>query len=178
VTLPGRYLVYAPQSRYRAVSRRIADPGERERLRAIVEALPHSSGGFIVRTAGAGASASAFEADVRRLAQTWREIEEAAARQPAPAVLYTDLGLFRRTLRDTAVASVERIVVDEEELLLEGRAYLADLDPAFAARLVRHAGAEPLFDATGVTQDLEKALRPRVWLKSGGRSSWSRPKRW
>jgi ribonuclease G len=167
-TLPGRYLVYAPQAAFRAVSRRIADPGERERLRAIVEALPHPSGGFIVRTAGAGASASAFEADAWRLAQTWREIEGAAAREPSPSVLYRDLGLFRRTLRDTAAESVERIVVDQEELLLEGRAYLADLDPSFASRLVRHVGEEPLFDATGVTQDLEKALRPRVWLKSGG----------
>jgi ribonuclease G len=166
VSLPGRYLVHAPQASFRAVSRRIADAAERERLRGIVERLAQP-GGFIVRTAGAGVDAEALETDARRLVATWAEIASNAAQRGAPSTLYDDLGLFARTLRDTP-SSFDRIVVDDDVLFRQGRDYLSDLDPVLASRLVRHDGKESLFDATGVTQDIEKALRPRVWLKSGG----------
>jgi ribonuclease G len=168
ITFPGRYLVYAPRMPFRGVSRRIGDAAERHRLREILAGLPEAPGGFIVRTAGAGATAAAFEADARRLVGTWREVEQRAARAAAPAVVHTDLDLFLRTIRDTPTESLDRIVVDDEAMYRAGREFLADLDPALAARLVRHLGEQPLFDATGVTQDVEKALRPRVWLKSGG----------
>jgi ribonuclease G len=168
ITLPGRYLVYAPLMPFRGVSRRIGDSTERQRLREILVGLPEAPGGFIVRTAGAGASSAAFEADARRLVETWREIEARASRAPAPSVVHTDLDLFLRTLRDAPSASLDRIVVDDEAMYQAGREFLSDLDPALSARLIRHIGDQPLFDATGVTQDIDKALRPRVWLKSGG----------
>ena len=145
ITLPGRYLVHAPQSPIRGVSRRIQDPVERQRLQAIVAGLPGASGGFIVRTAGEGAAASAFEADARFLMRSWSAIERKIPGTPVPGLAHSDLDLFLRALRDAAEPSLDRI-----------------------ARLERHTAAESLFDATGVTQDIEKALRPRVWLKSGG----------
>ena len=168
ITLPGRYLVHAPQSPIRGVSRRIQDPVERQRLQAIVAGLPGASGGFIVRTAGEGAAASAFEADARFLMRSWSAIERKIPGTPVPGLAHSDLDLFLRALRDAAEPSLDRIVVDDARLYEAGLAYLRDLDSPLAARLERHTAAESLFDATGVTQDIEKALRPRVWLKSGG----------
>ncbi|HEX4825208.1 MAG TPA: Rne/Rng family ribonuclease [Candidatus Polarisedimenticolaceae bacterium] len=167
ITLPGRYLVYAPLAPFRAVSRRIADPAERERLRAIVSSLP-GEGGFIVRTAGAGASPRAFAADAEKLAVAWRGLTHRAAAAVAPAVVHSDLDLFLRTLRDASAATLDRIVVDDDAMLAAGTEFLRELDPELLARLSRHTGRESLFDETGVTDEVERALRPRVWLKSGG----------
>jgi len=168
ITLPGRYLVHAPQAPFRGVSRRIHDPEERQRLRDVLAALPDAAGGFIVRTAGAGAGVEAFEADARFLVRTWRTIEENIRRSPAPAIVHSDLDLFLRSLRDAPSAALDRVLVDDAQTYRAGLDYLRDLDPALASRLQRHLGPDSLFDATGVAQDVEKALRPRVWLKSGG----------
>jgi ribonuclease G len=168
ITLPGRYLVHAPQAPFRGVSRRILDPEERQRLRDILAALPDGSGGFIVRTAGAGAAGEAFQADARFLVSMWRSIETRIGASTAPAVVHTDLDLFLRSLRDTPGGLLGRVVVDDERLHRAGRDYLREIDPQLAARLQLHLGPESLFDATGVSQDIEKALRPRVWLSSGG----------
>jgi ribonuclease G len=168
ITLPGRYLVYAPQSPFRGVSRRIQDPDERQRLRDVLGGLPETSGGFIVRTAGAGAAAEAFQADARFLVETWKTIERSIEASSAPSVLHTDLDLFLRLLRDAPSASLDRVVVEDEQLHRAGREYLRELDPQLAAHLELHVGPESLFDATDVSLDIEKALRPRVWLSSGG----------
>jgi len=168
IALPGRYLVHAPQASFRGVSRRIHDPKERQRLRDILAALPESSGGFIVRTAGAGAEASAFQADARFLVETWTTIESKVGRSPAPSLLHADLDLFLRSLRDAPIVSLGRVVVDDERMHRAGRDYLHEIDPQLASRLQLHLGSESLFDAAGVSQDIEKALRPRVWLNSGG----------
>ncbi len=168
ITLPGRYLVHAPQAPFRGVSRRIHDPEERQRLRDILAGLPQSLGGFIVRTAGAGAEASAFEADARFLVKTWKSIEDSIGRSPTPAILHADLDLFLRSLRDAPSACLDKVVVDDERMYRAGIDYLRELDPLLASRLQRHTGPASLFDATDVSQDIEKALRPRVWLSSGG----------
>jgi ribonuclease G len=150
------------------VSRRIHDPEERQRLRDIVAFLPQSPGGFIVRTAGAGADPAAFEADARFLVKTWKTIEDAIGRSPTPAILHADLDLFLRSLRDAPYASLSRVVVDDERMYRAGLDYLQELDPLLASRLQRHVGPASLFDTTDVSQDIEKALRSRVWLSSGG----------
>jgi len=168
IALPGRYLVHAPQTSFRGVSRRIHDPEEKQRLRDILATLPESSGGFIVRTAGAGAEASAFQADARFLVETWATIEAKIRSSSTPSVLHADLDLFLRSLRDAPNASLSRIVVDDERMHRAGRDYLREIDPQLASRLQRHVGPDSLFDATGVSQDFEKALRSRVWLSSGG----------
>jgi ribonuclease G len=168
ITLPGRYLVYAPQAPFRGVSRRIHDPEERQRLRDILTALPEMPGGFIVRTNGEGAPPSAFEADARFLVNAWRAIDGNIARSSSPAILHADLDLFLRSLRDAPGTSLNRVVVDDEEMYVAGLDYLREIDPPLASRLRLHVGGESLFDATGVSQEIEKALRPRVWLRSGG----------
>ncbi len=168
VSLPGRNLVYAPRLPFRGVSRRIHDPDERQRLRDILANLPDAPGGFIVRTAGAGAPVADFETDARLLLHTWAGIEQDIRRSPAPSILHSDLDLFLRSLRDARSGSLDRVVVDDERLYRTGLDYLRKLDPQLASRLTRHIGPEALFDAMDVADDIEKALRPRVWLRSGG----------
>src|SRR5207344_2408484 len=115
-----------------------------------------------------GALPSAFEADARFLVNAWRAIDGSVARSPVPAILHTDLDLFLRSLRDAPGSSLSKVVVDDEGMYTAGLDYLREIDPPLASRLRLHAGAESLFDETGVSQEIEKALRPRVWLKSGG----------
>jgi ribonuclease G len=86
----------------------------------------------------------------------------------APRILHTDLELFLRTLRDAPSESFDSVVVDDEQMHRVGREYLREIDPPLASRLRLHMGPEPLFDTAGVSQDIEKALRRRVWLSSGG----------
>ena len=168
VTLAGRHLVFAPLVPFRGVSKRVTDEAERERLRGIVHALAPAGAGFIVRTAGRGAEASAFHADAARLEATWRRIEERAQRTAAPARLHADSSLLERALRDSPRDGLEVVLVEGRSLFEEARSYLAELDPVLAARLRLHQGAAPLFDAEGIHAEIERALRPRVWLPSGG----------
>lgn len=168
VSLPGRYVVYTPQWPHIGVSRRIEAPEERLRLRGILESTPREGGGLIVRTAGAGRPAEALEADAARLVATWRSISRRAAAASAPAVLHADLDLPLRMLRDAPGEGVERIVLDDAGAYARARAFLDPLDASLASRIRMHLGATPLFEAEGVDAEIERALRPKVWLKSGG----------
>jgi len=168
VTLPGRFLVHAPHLSFRGVSRRISDPEERQRLRGILDALPGGDGGFVVRTVGDGATAEAFSADAALLRETWSTILRRFEERPAPSLLHADLGLFGRAVRDASAAEITRIVVDDVRLRDEARSYLAPLDPLLASRVELHLGRARLFDEAGLSQEIEKALKPRVWLRSGG----------
>ena len=168
VTLAGRHLVFAPLVPFRGVSRRVVDPEERERLRGIARSLAPPEAGFIVRTAGRGAPEASFHADAARLAATWRDIEDRARRTAAPARLHSDAGQFLRSLRDAPRVGLDAVVVEDPELFELGREYLADLDPVLAGRLRLHEGPVPLFDEQGIHAEIDKALHPRVWLRSGG----------
>jgi ribonuclease G len=168
VALPGRYLVYMPQLAFRGISRKIADDDERSRLRAILDSLPVSPGGFIVRTAGEGADESAFRADAEMLHAEWEVIEARAAACHAPLVVHTELDLLLRLLRDAPRDGLDRIVLDDRDFHDRAIAYLSALAPALAARVRLHPGPVPLLESHGIGQEIEKALRPKVWLRSGG----------
>jgi ribonuclease G len=168
ITLAGRHLVFAPHVPFRGVSRRVVEPEERDRLRAIARALDPAGAGFIVRTAGRGVPEASFHADAARLHSTWTEIERRASRTTSPARLHADDGLFLRSLRDAPRVGLDAVVVEDPELFERGREYLADLDPRLAARLRLHEGPVPLFDEQGIHAEVERALHPRVWLRSGG----------
>lgn len=167
ITLPGRYLVYLPQTSIRAVSRRIRDPGERERLGAIVKALPQS-GGFIVRTAGAGAGEEAFQADAEWLAGTWKEVLEQTDRTAAPATIHQELDMLLTLLRSAPRDGFETIWVDRETDYHRAVNYLRNLDPAMASRVRLHVGEMSLFETHDLDEEIDRAMRPRVWMKSGG----------
>ena len=167
-SLAGRHLVYMPFVRHRGVSRRIQDPEERSRLREILERLPAAPGGFIARTAGRGVGEEALRADAALLVAAWREIQSRAAARSAPAVIHSEPPLFLRLLRDAPAEGLERIVVDGPDEWERAVEYLRAVDPQLASRVQIHPGPAPMFEAHGLDQEVDKALRPRVWLRSGG----------
>jgi len=167
-SLPGHYLVYAPLVPFRGVSKRVTDDAERERLREILRRLAPPGAGFIIRTAGQGVSEEAFHEDAARLQAEWSRIQELASAAGAPVPLHRESGLFLRALRDAPRLPIDAIVVDDPDLLEEGRRFLSGLDPALAGRLRAHEGPGALFDDERIDAEIERALRPRVWLPSGG----------
>jgi ribonuclease G len=168
ISLPGRYLVYMPLARHIGVSRRIHDEQERDRLRGIVRALNPPAGGFIVRTNGEGKGEEEFRADVEFLGRLWSQIQSRAEPAKAPAILHEEMDLTFRVVRDLLSPEVDEFLVDSREVYTKCLDYVRSLVPGLASRVVLHEGRTPLFEAHGVEKDIEKAMRRRVWLKSGG----------
>ena len=168
ISLPGRYLVYMPQARHVGVSRRIRDDRERERLRAALRSVSLPPGGFILRTNAEGKSESEFAADVEFLTRLWAQIQARFEQAPAPAVLHEEGDLTFRVVRDLFSPEVDEFVVDSREVYEKCTAYVEALVPALRERVRLWEEPAPIFEALGIEKDIEKALRRRVWLKSGG----------
>jgi ribonuclease G len=167
LSLPGRTLVYLPGVREIGISRRITDEVERERLRGILESLP-SEGGFIARTAAQGSSIAEFAADQRYLTDLADRIARKADNTSAPAVLHRELDLALRSVRDLVTSEFDAIRVDDEETHSRLTEFLGAVAPLLVYRLELYREPEPLFDAFGVEAEIEKALKSRVPLSSGG----------
>src|SRR5438067_2562637 len=168
ISLPGRYIVYMPQARHVGVSRRIRDEQERDRLRAALRGLPLPAGGFILRTNAEGKGEAEFAADVEFLSRLWAQIQVRFASATAPAALHEEGDLTFRVVRDLLSPDVDEFVVDAKEVYDKCLGYVETLVPALAERVRLHEDRQPVFEAFGVEKDIEKALRRRVWLKSGG----------
>src|SRR5207245_2732639 len=168
ISLPGRYLVYMPQARHIGVSRRIRDDRERERLRAALRSVSLPPGGFILRTNAEGKSASEFAADVEFLTRLWAQGQAGLEQAPAPAVLHEEGDLTFRVVRDLFSPEVDEFVVDSRDVYDKCAGYVEALVPALRDRVRRWEEPTPIFEAQGIEKDIEKALRRRVWLKSGG----------
>jgi len=169
IALPGRYVVYMPTLEHMGVSRKIASEEERARLRRILQAHKTGiSGGFIVRTAGEGRSEAEIAADMNFLYNLWLDIRQKAEKRSAPALLYHDVTLVQRILRDQLADGFKTIWVDNEEVYEDVLRFLQRFQPALVSRVRMWTRQVPIFDAFNITAELEKALRPKVWLKSGG----------
>jgi ribonuclease G len=168
ISIPGRYLVYMPQSRHIGVSRRIRDDDERDRLRATVRELAADSGGFIVRTNAEGKGEDEFRSDVEFLRRLWQQILSRQTSAPAPSVLHEEGDLTFRVVRDLLSPDVEEFVVDTPEVYEKCRGYVETLVPGLADKVRLWDEPTPVFEALGIEKEIEKALRRRVWLKSGG----------
>jgi Rne/Rng family ribonuclease len=169
IALPGRYVVYMPTVDHTGVSRKIASDEERQRLKRILQIHhPGIPGGFIVRTAGEGKSEEDLAADMNFLSNLWLDIRQKAEKQPAPVLLHHDLDIVQRTLRDQFTEEFKSVWVDNEELYESVVRFVQRFHPGLVNRIKLFTRSEPIFDAFGITAELEKALRPKVWLKSGG----------
>jgi ribonuclease G len=168
IALPGRYVVFMPSVEHLGVSRKIASDEERLRLKRILQAHRAGSGGFIVRTAGEGHTEEEIAADMNFLHNLWVDIKEKAEKRPAPALLHHDLDLVQRVLRDQVTDEYKAIWADNEEMYESVLRFVQRFQPALVSRVKMYTRNAPIFDAFGITQELEKALRPKVWLKSGG----------
>jgi ribonuclease G len=169
IALPGRYLVYMPTIDHIGVSRKIASEEERLRLRNIIlENKGALTGGFIVRTAGQGRSEDEFKADLKFLSTLWSEIRSKADRLKAPALIHRDLDLVQRLLRDLLTPDFKCVRVDNETDYERVLDFVNRCQPALIGKIKLYTRDTPLFEEFGLQQELEKALKPKVWLKSGG----------
>ncbi len=167
ISLPGRFLVYLPTTNQLGVSRRIADEEERERLREIIGAF-EQPGGWIVRTAGENQKAEDLEADGRALPALWRRVQNTAEKTPAPGLIHQELSPVLRTVRDMFARTIDECWIDDEEAFQEVLTFLERSDPVLIPRVKLFRHSRDLMIAHGIDRELEKALRPKVWLKSGG----------
>ncbi len=168
VSLPGRSIVYMPQARHIGVSRRIRDDDERERLRSIVKGLRPPAGGFIVRTVAEGKGEEELTADIQFLSRLWSQIQDRFGAARAPSLIHEEMDLTFRVVRDLFSAEVDEFLVDNRETYDKCVAYASSLVPQLAPRLKLYESDTPIFEATGIEKEIDKALRRRVWLKSGG----------
>ncbi|MDQ7849242.1 MAG: Rne/Rng family ribonuclease [Armatimonadota bacterium] len=168
IALPAHYLVLMPTVNYVGVSRRIEAEAERKRLRQIAEAIKPEKMGVIVRTAAEGVSEKELKADVDFLLSVWNRVTERARNGRAPVLIYQDVRLIRRVVRDLLTEDVQRFVVDSPEEYGRILDLLSSFAPALKSRVVLYKGEEPIFEHFGVEKELERALRRKVWLRSGG----------
>jgi ribonuclease G len=169
IALPGRYLVYMPTVDHVGVSRKIASDGERGRLRSIVQThRTGMPGGFIVRTAGSGASEEEVRSDMMFLHNLWLDIREKAEQRKSPGLIHQDLDIVERILRDQLGEEFKNIWVDGEEEYERILRFVERFQPELLPRVKLYTRSKPIFDEFNITVEIEKALRPKVWLKSGG----------
>ncbi len=170
ISIAGRLLVYLPQESHIGISQRIEDEAERELLREkLTQILPaEEKGGFIIRTMAWTASENELMADIEYVHRLWNGIEETSKIASAPALLYQDLDLSLRVLRDFVTEESERILVDSREMFQKMQGFAEAYTQNVLARLEHYTGERPLFDLYGVEDDINRALSRRVDLKSGG----------
>ncbi|AEV24848.1 MULTISPECIES: ribonuclease G [Azospira] len=170
ISIAGRMLVYLPQEKHIGVSQRIEDEQEREQLRErLTRLVPEDEkGGFIVRTMAENASDEELANDIEYLRKTWRGIKENSLRVAPPHLLYQELSLSQRVLRDFVNPETSRIVIDSRENFQKLKEFAALYTPKVLELLDHYTGERPLFDLHGVEDEIQKALARRVDLKSGG----------
>ncbi|HEV2492244.1 MAG TPA: Rne/Rng family ribonuclease [Terriglobia bacterium] len=169
IALPGRYLVYMPTIHHIGVSRKIGSEEERLRLRNIIlENRGSLTGGFIVRTAGAGRSEDEFKADLKFLSALWADIRGKVERTKAPALLHRDLDLVQRILRDMLSPDFKTVRVDNEVEYERVLDFVSRCQPSLVGHVKLWNRDTPLFEEFGIQAEIDKALKPKVWLKSGG----------
>ncbi|MFO1368123.1 MAG: ribonuclease G [Marinagarivorans sp.] len=173
LSVSARYLVYMPQTSHLGVSNRIEDEAERERLKLAVETLiaPYKdqySGGFIVRTLAEGVSEEELAADIPFVYKLWHNLADTVKKAKAPCIIYEDLPLFLRTLRDLMRPQIEKVRIDSRESFVRLEKFAKHYAPEIGHSIEHYPGERPLFDLYGVEEELRRALDKKVVLKSGG----------
>jgi len=169
IALPGRFLVFMPTVNHTGVSRKIESDGERRRLKEILlSEKGDATGGFIVRTAAEGATEEELRSDLRFLLNLWADIKARSESSKSPALIYHDLNLIERILRDQVTDTFSAIWVDTESEYERVLRFLQRFQPSLIRRVKLYLKDTPLFEQFGITEEINKALRSKVWLKSGG----------
>ncbi|MDX9700263.1 MAG: ribonuclease G [Rhodocyclaceae bacterium] len=170
ISIAGRLLVYLPQEKHIGISQRIEDESERESLRGRLGKLvpEDESGGFIVRTMAEFATDEELASDIAYLRKLWSEIRNAATGRHPPTMLYADLDLGKRVLRDLVDDETSRIMIDSRENFHKLRDFAAEYSPKVLPLLVHYTGERPIFDLHSIEDEIQRALARRVELKSGG----------
>ncbi len=172
IALPGRFLVYMPTVEHLGVSRKIDSDTERARLRKLIQKIhadeKSPSGGFIVRTAGTGASEADLRADAQYLLRSWQDMRKNAEKAKAPALVHRDLDLVQRILRDQLSEDFTAIRIDSEDEYQRVVEFVNRMQPRMVKKVKLYTRDAPILEAYGVQAEIDKAIKPRVWLRSGG----------
>ena len=167
-SFPGRYLVFFPTSNHVAVSRRIVEETERERLTDIGRRLVGAEHGVILRTVSAGVDESKLAKEYCLLKERWAQIGAEAEKAQAPSLVYEGEGLLYQVVRDLVTNSTEEILVEGEEECCRIKDYVVGFLPELGHRVHLYREPTPLFRARGIEAEIERLLKRRVWMKSGG----------
>ena len=169
ITLPGRYVVYLPNSSTIGVSRRIETESERERLRILAQTYKDDvEGGFIIRTAAEGLSEEEYEAEIRYLINQWKQVLKRSKNKTAPSLVGRDLSFINRIVRDKFTKDVKHLLIDSPNGHKEMIDYVTSVMPSLKERITLYDEDATLFAAYGVDQELQKALSEKIWLQCGG----------
>ncbi|MGA2686468.1 MAG: Rne/Rng family ribonuclease [Candidatus Korobacteraceae bacterium] len=169
IALPGRFLVYMPTVNHVGVSRKIASDEERQRLKRIVTSERENGlGGFIVRTAAVNIKEEDLRADIRFLKHLWAEIKTRTENSKSPALIYHDLNLVERVLRDQVNADFSQIWVDTEDEYERVVRFANRFQPSLVRRIKLYTKDTPLYEQFGIQEEINRSLKSKVWLKSGG----------
>lgn len=172
LSIASRYLVYMPAMSHIGISQRIEDESERERLRELVQECSQEdeaeNSGFIVRTAAEGAGEEEFKADIRFLERLWNKLEQRIHEYPQPSMIYQDLPLHMRAIRDLVKPQSEKIRIDSRESFAKVKEFAENFLIDVSQRLEYYPGERPIFDLYSIEDEIQKALSRKVQLKSGG----------
>ena len=168
ISLPGREIVFTPTDGHIGVSRRIENERERRRLKEIVARLRPDSAGFIIRTACEGMKEEDIKSDMDFIMKLWGDILQKREKTPAPGILYQELDLTLRTIRDNFTSDIDKLVIDSREEYERAVRFAEDFMPELKQRIELYESEEQIFDTYGVEIELADATSKKVWLKSGG----------
>ncbi len=170
ITIPARYLVYMPNSNHIGISQKLECDEERERLKEIIKTLlpEFNGGGYIVRTVAEGISEKAVRADMLFLEKLWQAIQENNKSAASASLVYEDLPLAMRVMRDIADTQIDAIRIDSRETYEKVIKFAKKFIPELAPRIEYYPGERPIFDLYGVEDEIQRALQARIKLKSGG----------
>ncbi len=168
ISLPGRHVVYLPTVEHLGISRRIGDADERARLKEIAERIAPDSGGLILRTVAEGQGEEDLREDLTFLRRLWDDVRTRAEKLRAPELVHEDLDVTLRSVRDLLTSEDDRVLVDSEDEAERVRQFVARFMPQFEQSVETWSGPDTLFERFGLEWEISRAMRRRVWLKSGG----------
>jgi ribonuclease G len=168
ITLPGRNLVFMPTMDHVGVSRRIEDEAERKRLREIMCAIKPAFSGFIVRTAAEGVEPEKLQAELDFLEKLWQNVQRKTEHAAVPSLIYQELDITLRAVRDLFTKEVDRLIIDSESEYRKVLNFTETFLPSLKSAVELYQSDEPIFDAYGIEMEIQRALTRKIWLKSGG----------
>lgn len=168
ISLPGRYLVLMPDADNVGVSRKIDEKQERDRLKKIIDGIRRPGYGLIVRTEAEGAGEKELRHDMEFLLRMWQQIQETAKTTQAPGLVHQDLTLTYRMIRDVFGSDVRKMFVDSQTEYQRALELVDLISPKLRSKIVLYDGPEPIFEHFAIEAEIDRLLKRKVWLKSGG----------
>jgi len=168
ISLPGRFMVLMPTVDHIGISKRIDDEKERARLKELLLSIRKDNFGYIFRTAAHGIQENRLSREIAFLTKTWEDIQKRSSTASAPSLVYRDLTVTFRAVRDLLTDEADKLIIDSKEGYANVLHFLEKLMPDLKVSVDLYTGAEPIFDAYNIEGDIARALKKKVWLKSGG----------